>query len=155
MEAKREIESKEYHLRLRENAGAREESQVPDRRGNETPGTNNKQANKNRHPPSSRRLPARGAFSATIFEFPGSSDFTATWNAKQKTREVGKRRMLMSRIPCRVTPRSFNSLTPRRPLIFQKILMIGANRCRQFAQVIPEVTNVLFSHEIAPPAAHD
>ncbi|TGZ47309.1 hypothetical protein DBV15_04186 [Temnothorax longispinosus] len=53
---------------------AREESQVPNRRGNETPGTNNKQANKNRHPPSLRRLPARGALGVTIFEFSGLSE---------------------------------------------------------------------------------
>lgn len=65
-----------------ENAGAREESQVPNRRGNETPGTNNKQANKNRHPPSPRRLPARGALGVTIFEFSGLSEGApaATWD---------------------------------------------------------------------------
>lgn len=57
------------------------------RRGNETPGTNNKQANKNRHPPSPRRLPARDALGVTIFEFPGLSDFAATWDAVARSKK--------------------------------------------------------------------
>lgn len=75
------------HRRFMENAGAREESQVPNRRGNETPGTNNKQANKNRHPPSPRRLPARGALGVTIFEFSGLSGYAATWDAVAKSKK--------------------------------------------------------------------
>jgi len=73
----RERKRKRDHRRLRENAGAREESQVPNRRGNETPGTNNKQANKNWHPPSTRRLPVRGALSASRFS--NSPAFAVTW----------------------------------------------------------------------------
>lgn len=58
------------------------------RRGNETPGTNNKQANKNRHPPSPRRLSARGALGASRFSnSPACPDLAATWDAVAKSKK--------------------------------------------------------------------
>lgn len=74
------------HRRLRENAREREKrvKYLTDA-ATKPPGTNNKQANKNWHPPSLRRLSARSALGVTIFEFSDLSDIADMLNvAKSK-----------------------------------------------------------------------